>query len=102
MAEERWAWQIEEARMFWARGEHNTANYLMRTIIDKLEKVRRRLSVLVDDELHTHLRLPRKHTLSPPLNMLLRESEWTLRLSKMYCEFFLNISQYAALIIAGG
>ena len=39
MVDESWEWRIEEARMFWARGEHITAKYLMRTIIDKLEKV---------------------------------------------------------------
>ena len=55
MAEERWAWRIEEARMFWARGEHNTAKYLMRTLIDKLEKVRTCVNVLMDNELHTHM-----------------------------------------------
>ncbi|KAI0210308.1 Serine-protein kinase ATM [Lamellibrachia satsuma] len=40
MVDESWEWRIEEARMFWARGEHITAKYLMRTIIDKLEKGR--------------------------------------------------------------
>ena len=37
--DDSWEWRIEEARMFWARGEHTTAKYLMRTIIDRLEKV---------------------------------------------------------------
>ena len=31
------SWRIEEARLFWARKEHNTAQHLLKLLLDKLE-----------------------------------------------------------------
>ena len=34
-----WSWRAEEARIFWSRGEHDTAKYLLRGMCTDMEKV---------------------------------------------------------------
>ena len=34
-----WSWRVEEARMFWSRGEHDTAKYLMKKLSSEMAEV---------------------------------------------------------------
>ena len=38
-AEHGWSWRVEEAKLYWARGEANTAKHLIREIAGKMAQV---------------------------------------------------------------
>ena len=35
-----WSWRVQEARMFWSRGEHDNAKHLLRHVCSDLQQVR--------------------------------------------------------------
>lgn len=43
-----WSWKMEEAKLRWARGEQDTAMYLLKSLTRHLEKVRILIRTRID------------------------------------------------------